>query len=894
MPNVRNDNGDSNLVYIKRLSENAPPTVPSWDYHFMASLPTNDNIRYSFDTNTDDRTFLSEYYWRLKTGPSDIKIQVGPYKSSDLPKTGIILVDIPSYRDSIYESGAYFFMPFDLDSTQKYIYCGYRKYQLGYEENTEWGTVGPDLNYIYATGDPTFEFRELNKEFGKIKTKKDFNSLPYLPVISGTPAVVPQTGTIVRTNLQYGEEKKQNYTLSYTPKIEYFIFKSRNTDMSTDNSQLKFGPQSWRSYPEDNTIEPVDFAKNETEFYPVGFVTQSRYGMKNQFGTANEKRLEVDVFIHKLPLHEISQWQYSESYGAKPESFPNAVTMDCKCTQLAYKVGSSWYSAPEERFNTDNSNFFDYQPGVLLFNRSPSHYKRLPECWPWSCRRYIVEKSVNPSSVPPNQKVVEYYSQDGSGNKTLINFDDIPTINLSLDSIIGSKSSSLYVMNDDPIYFPMPYYEAGKGTVSESPPSEKNYIDGYSCVRSEINMADLDDYIIEDICGCNLDDEKIELVGEVFPVLHNATCKLVLKTGFLCYATKSCNAPKPTRVTKKIVYPFNSCRFNEVLYSPAPKTDLPNIDLQIDAITFSPLRRAKIVYYKTNNAFKFMYPGFNENKVISSIEDGITITNTSDYSTVYLYFLIKQEIKYSTDIYVYKFTKNQIPEFYLKVSFDDTSNFDSENQEITGSDPGYLTKFNITGSATDDRLDEINNITGIITGGDYYIDSRTKEKIFWNPADEPRQEEFYYIDSIGNAEGFVNPSLQSTCCDFCVGEVSNTVQTNKNCYELDKEGTFDYIPRYTYAGQCDLDLRSPCAQEKIQLRSSLKVISTFVGENNPEFSLDCSGNIIADGIIRLQGASVLNVSGVVPSGEITSRVTGRSILAIESIMPPAEYIVNEL
>ena len=884
MAYVRNDGGDSVLVYIRRLSENSPINVPNWDYHIMSSLPTNDNPRYWAIEDTPDRKVLTEYYWRLKTGPSDIKIQNGPFPSGSLQKSGILMVDLPNYKDDTYPSGAYFFTPFPLEQSENYIYTLYRRFQLGYEETTEWGTSGPDLNYISTSGDPNFQFRELNKEFGRIKTKQDFYSLPQINV-SGIPRVVPQTGTIYRIDTEFGEEKRQNYTLSYSPNIEYFIYQSFNKDVERERSY--FNPQLWASSSNDNLIESMDFDLINNGFVPRVWVTEDRRGMKSRNGLTYEKRVDKGVKIHHLPLHEISQWQYAESYGGKATSFPNAVDMDCKCTQIAYKIGAASKSAPDERWNNGNDateNSFDYQPGVLLFNRNPSHYIRVPECWPWSCRRYVVEKSVNPSSVPPNQKVVEYYSQDGSGNKTLINFDDIPKINISVNSFLGGTSKSLYVMNDDPIYFPLPYNQYGVGMTTESPPAEKNYINGYSCVRYDIPLADADDYAIEDLCGCDLDDEKIEAVVEVFPILHESVCKLVVKTGFLCYATKDCNAPKPSRVTKKIVYPFHSCRFNETLYSFAPKTELPNLNINIDSITLDSLRKGTLVYYETGSTFQFIDPSIHPDKLEIDISNSVTIEAPADYTIKYIVFYAIQPVKYSSDIYVYKFTKGQFPELFLTVSF---NTVDPNKQ-------GALIISTIKGNATDDGLNE--SESGIITGGDYYVNNGNK--IFWNPTDKPRSEEFYEINSIGNAEGFLSSSLQGNCCNFCVSsQTSNgeaVVQSDKNCFELDKEGSNTYIGPYTYAGSCDLDERTACSTQTIQLRSSLTVISQFIGQNNPEFSLDAVGNIVANGSIIMQGKSVVAASGIIPSGELTSRVTGGSILAIESIMPPAEYIVNEL
>ena len=88
-----NDNGNEVLVYIRRLNGDTPPpgNWSSFDYHVMAALPTNDNVRYAVYNIADDFTYnatdgyyqnqdiLTERYYKYKFGPSDIKYQLGTY-----------------------------------------------------------------------------------------------------------------------------------------------------------------------------------------------------------------------------------------------------------------------------------------------------------------------------------------------------------------------------------------------------------------------------------------------------------------------------------------------------------------------------------------------------------------------------------------------------------------------------------------------------------------------------------------------------------------------------------------------------------------------------------------------------------------------------------------------
>jgi len=64
----RNDPGNEALVHIRRLSPlTAPPgNWVSWDYYVMASLPTNDNPRYSTYNTSDNQDILTTRYYRYQ------------------------------------------------------------------------------------------------------------------------------------------------------------------------------------------------------------------------------------------------------------------------------------------------------------------------------------------------------------------------------------------------------------------------------------------------------------------------------------------------------------------------------------------------------------------------------------------------------------------------------------------------------------------------------------------------------------------------------------------------------------------------------------------------------------------------------------------------------------
>ena len=80
----RNYDRDESLVYIRRTSNTtgvrtAGGIIGNWEYYHMASLPTNDNPRYTLSPDNIKQDIISSYYFKIKTGPSDIKIQTSPY-----------------------------------------------------------------------------------------------------------------------------------------------------------------------------------------------------------------------------------------------------------------------------------------------------------------------------------------------------------------------------------------------------------------------------------------------------------------------------------------------------------------------------------------------------------------------------------------------------------------------------------------------------------------------------------------------------------------------------------------------------------------------------------------------------------------------------------------------
>jgi hypothetical protein len=119
-----------------------------------------------------------------------------------------------------------------------------------------------------------------------------------------------------------------------------------------------------------------------------------------------------------------------------------------------------------------------------------------------------------------------------------------------------------------------------------------SYFNGYYYDKLEIKkLSDINKLA----CGCTLDDVKVELATEIFPLMHKAECKLIMKVGYLCYAT-GCTVPNIGTAVKKIIYPFNACKFNDHLTLPLPKLTFPDVDVDWNSITIMETELVNICY----------------------------------------------------------------------------------------------------------------------------------------------------------------------------------------------------------------------------------------------------------------------------------------------------------
>ena len=154
---------DEILVYVKRTSYSdrvQGGIIGNWEYYQMSSLPTNDNPRYSHGDNNPDQNIISTFYYKLKNGPSDIGMQIGPY-----PKDSGILEDSSVYYFSpqimaqvkiyIGENAGKpefktFYKSFVTDIEYKEDHIPYRNYQLSFDKAVSFPYLPEEL--IHGTG----------------------------------------------------------------------------------------------------------------------------------------------------------------------------------------------------------------------------------------------------------------------------------------------------------------------------------------------------------------------------------------------------------------------------------------------------------------------------------------------------------------------------------------------------------------------------------------------------------------------------------------------------------------------------------------------------------------------------------------------------------------------
>jgi hypothetical protein len=218
----------------------------------------------------------------------------------------------------------------------------------------------------------------------------------------------------------------------------------------------------------------------------------------------------------------------------------------CKATHMAYKIGGFSRSA-----NTSG----DTDQCVLLMVSSSNFYARLPECWPWSCRRWTKEITYSEDAQGNKKRIDNYYSQNTGGDK--ISASAPPTFQLTAIDVKDASHSIVY-----------PVYVLTKNTWGgqDIPDGQPQNMTGSIFYETEplataVHGQTAIDQSLLNKCKCGSPTTKITLVVEVFPVLCKGVCKLVAKVGYLCYNYD--NSSSAGRSTKKLISPFWSCRINE-------------------------------------------------------------------------------------------------------------------------------------------------------------------------------------------------------------------------------------------------------------------------------------------------------------------------------------------
>lgn len=271
-----------------------------------------------------------------------------------------------------------------------------------------------------------------------------------------------------------------------------------------------------------------------------------------------------------IQLHEISNNRYED--------------VICKSTHLAYLIGGFSRSAPIpvnggkneiEKLNETTNNAC-----VLLFTSSSNFYRRLPECWPWSCRRWTREVTRKCNGEIETDY---YYYQDPYGTKVEYgDFSDkkefqpkqIPKLQLNFyNNAVEPDEGSAFQFDIETVT--KDEYPDNCTSTPSNPVDihlNKNYFNGH--LYKEVLVIEKDEYSIDEeilkAYGCTDTDEKIKLGVEIFPILCNGICKLVIKFASLCYDSKTSSNYTIGIGTKKLVSPFWSCRINEgiTLYKP--------------------------------------------------------------------------------------------------------------------------------------------------------------------------------------------------------------------------------------------------------------------------------------------------------------------------------------
>jgi len=295
-----------------------------------------------------------------------------------------------------------------------------------------------------------------------------------------------------------------------------------------------------------------------------------------------------------VPLHEIGNNRYED--------------MVCKSTHIAYKIGGFSRSAPipidEAKNEVDKRIETTDNRCVLLMVSSSSFYQRLPECWPWSCRRWTIDISGKVEKDGTKKKIYSIYKQDINGDWEAVpgitttnpsdNADEeltriknymianklvpIFTAELSVESEGGQINKTyqepVFKIGSD-TYGSDITGSSGNGKIDTMPTvSAPDSIAMNGSFYEEVEFAKAtennpgDPKTISDReaadSGCDKSSQKVMVALEVFPVLCNGVCKLVIKTGYKCVDKD--NKSKGGNSVKKLISPFWSCRINENVF----------------------------------------------------------------------------------------------------------------------------------------------------------------------------------------------------------------------------------------------------------------------------------------------------------------------------------------
>jgi hypothetical protein len=744
--------------------------------------------------------------------------------------------------------GNFFYSTFPTETGNAvYDHIPYRYYKLGLKDADVAPYKAADL--IHGSGDVKVKFKRYLSS-----ASFNFDSLPDLPPFSGIPRVVEQTGIMkLQSKFPY-EIEEQRYKLIQPEKYEYMSIESLekyniNDIKLTPSTGIILNPYIGGKSPN---------GRNNPVLVDSGIVIDLK-GVYPPWGLTAyhqlEKRREAGSQIRKIPLHEITN---------------QTKRVGCNATHVAYRIGHVNKAASDEYFSaplnataeTDHKILRTPQPSVYLFMNSAGFYSRRPECWPWSCRRWTVEKSGEiVETKDTNGKVngrctithTKYYTQDEKGYKKSVEYDKVPSLKIDISSFLGDKKSyNPKILNGDPLETLDITEGIGGGSCDKSKSVQgdpESFIAGTYMTKMEVHP----DSEIEHVqCGCNPDDEKVELAFEMYPYLNKPTCSLIMKLGYLCYPTKKCTIPNLGRATKKIIYPFNSCRFNEKLEIDLLKTDFPGMDISNESLEFEDTPDTKVAYLYSDSVPVYANPFEHPSGVQISLDGGATIDLTAapafEGEIGHITLAAGYPCKYTSDIRVYRIESKNIGSVPTIVPLNTVFNCASNN----------LGEVTVVGNGTD----VYENDSDIMTGGDYYYSGGLRT--FWNKIDQPKMAEIYPAKSLGNGVEFIN--IQPDCCEYCKkADVENGIVfyfSNPNCFHMDLEGQpGNGMDQYSRVGDCEVKYEKPCDATIIKGRARLRVLSTLYADPGADARLDVSGTMKSRSTIRVYGSGTLASSG---------------------------------